>query len=206
VFLSEADLLSKAHSLAGRHVASLGSRAHKGGVGELVEIALGLTPGSSPEPDVASLGIEVKTLPVQNGKVIESTWVCSATPSSILEETWSTSRVRKKLARVLFVPVEGGDVPVDARRVGTAFLWSPNLDDEAILRRDWEDLADLVAHGLGFAVSARRGTALQLRPKAKDNTVRRTSIDVAGESYEHAPQGFYLRRPFTQGIIAAVFG
>jgi DNA mismatch repair protein MutH len=50
--------------------------------------------------------------------------------------------------------------------VGTSFVWCPNDDEERVLRTDWEDLADIVANGLGFAVTARRGVALQLRPKA----------------------------------------
>lgn len=202
----EAALLRRARSLAGRKVASLGRREHKGGVGELIELALGLVPSSAPEPDVLTLGIEVKTLPVEDGRVRESTWVCSASPASLVEERWATSRVRKKLARVLWVPVEAGAVPVAERRVGTAFLWSPDEDEEALLRADWEDLADLVAQGLGFAVSARRGRALQLRPKAKNASVRRAALDVEGERYLAAPQGFYLRRAFTQAIVGRVFG
>jgi DNA mismatch repair protein MutH len=204
----EAALLARARGLAGRLVASLGevSGRHKGGVGERVEVALGLVPSSAPEPDVPALGIEVKTVPVAEGRVLESTWVCSASPASIQEETWATSRVRKKLTRVLFVPVEGGKVPHDKRRVGTAFLWTPDDDEEAVLRADWEDLADLVAHGLGFAITARRGRALQLRPKAKNASVRRAALDVEGERYVAAPQGFYLRRGFVQAIVDRLFG
>ena len=203
VYADEGALLARAHAFAGRPLASLGARAPgKGGVGELIERALGLVKSSAPGPDVASLGVEVKTLPVHDGRVAQSTWVCSAAPESIKSETWATSRVRAKLARVLFVPVEArGAQP----RVGTAFLWSPHDDDESVLRNDWEDLADLVAHGLSFGVSARRGTVLQLRPKAKDATVMRITTDVDGEGYVSAPQGFYLRRAFTQGIVDARF-
>jgi DNA mismatch repair protein MutH len=205
-------LLGRARSLAGLRVASLTGTAsprHKGGVGNAVERALGLLPSSAPGPDVPAAGgfagLEVKTLPVAAGSVLESTWVCSASPDSMQTETWATSRVRGKLARVLFVPVEAGPVPVQDRRVGTPFLWCPNDDDEAVLRTDWEDLADLVANGLGFAVSARRGRALQLRPKAASKRVRRMAVDVEGESYVNAPQGFYLRRSFTQGLLRALF-
>jgi DNA mismatch repair protein MutH len=198
-------ILARARSLAGRLLATLGAVSEgKGAVGELIERALGLTRSSAPEPDFKGAGVEVKTLPVDDGKVVESTWVCSASPASIVDETWPTSRVRHKLARVLFVPVEAkGDVA--ARRVGTAFLWSPGDDEERTLRGDWEDLADLVAHGLGFAVTARRGRALQLRPKAKHARVVRTAVDVEGGSYELKPQGFYLRRAFTQNIVDTLF-
>jgi len=211
--LDEDGLLKRARDLAGLPLSSLATFATasaktKGGIGELIERALGFMPSSSPEPDVPSLGIEIKTLPVEGAtaRVVESTWVCSASPDALKVETWSTSRARKKLARVLFVPVESarsGDV--DKRRVGTAFLWSPTVDEEDVLRADWEDLADIVAHGLGFAVTARRGRALQLRPKARDASVRRIATDVAGDEYVDAPQGFYLRRSFTQRIVDDVF-
>lgn len=203
--------LARARSLAGTRVISLldddASPLHKGSVGTAVERALGIRNSSIPAPDVPELGLEVKTLPVSaEGRVLESTWVCVAPPESLARETWATSAVRAKLACVLFVPVEGAHVPLDERRVGTSFVWQPSDEEEAILRRDWEDLADIVANGLGFAVTARRGTALQLRPKAANAAVRNTQRAIDGDEYEGAPQGFYLRRAFTQRIVDERFG
>lgn len=209
--------LGRARSLAGLRLATLTTgenERHKGSIGNAIERALGLTPSSAAGPDVPAHasheapfreGLEVKTLPVAGGRVLESTWVASASTESMQTETWLTSRVRAKLACVLFVPVEGGTVPFDQRRVGTSFVWCPDDVEEATLRADWEDLADLVAQGLGFAVSARRGRALQLRPKAANATVRRTSAAADGEEYRGRPQGFYLRRAFTQAILDARF-
>jgi DNA mismatch repair protein MutH len=209
---TEAALLTLARSFAGRSVSSLLASSseptlllHKGGVGQVIERALGVV-GAATGPDFAQLGVEVKTLPVHNGRVTESTYVCMASPERAQQETWLTSWVRSKIARVLFVPVESDrEVPLDARRVGTAFLWSPSDDDERVLRADWEDLSDLVARGLGFAVTARRGRVLQLRPKAPDARTFRT-IDVDGESVRVRPQGFYLRTRFTQAIVERTFG
>ena len=49
----------------------------KGWVGQLIEQALGASAGALPEPDFVTLGIELKTLPVdQNYKPRESTYVC----------------------------------------------------------------------------------------------------------------------------------
>jgi DNA mismatch repair protein MutH len=204
--------LDRARSLAGLRVASLLDDAnplHKGSVGTAIERALGIVPSSAPTPDVPELGLEVKTLPVSMedgvGRVLESTWVCTAPPEALARETWATSCVRAKLACVLFVPVEGAPVAPEERRVGTSFIWRPDDDEAAILRRDWEDLADIVANGLGFAVTARRGSALQLRPKAANASVRNAQRAVDGEEYEGAPQGFYLRRSFTQRIVDARF-
>jgi DNA mismatch repair protein MutH len=129
--------------------------------------------------------------------VLESTWVASAVPATLADETWPTSLVRRKLAHVLFVPIADG-------RVQRAFLWSPSQDEERVLRADWEDLADLVANGLGFAVTARRGTALQLRPKAANASERTTARTVGGDEVVIPPQGFYLRRAFTQQIVDAL--
>ncbi|MBI1944171.1 MAG: DNA mismatch repair protein MutH [Deltaproteobacteria bacterium] len=221
--LSEAALVARAQALAGRALAELPrgvfarvpvargaplrgvSLRGKGAMGTLVERALGIAPSSSPEPDLPALGIEVKTLPVVRGRLRESTWVCSATPTALLRETWVTSRVRARLARVLFVPIDVDASALLARRVGTPFLWSPSDEDEALLRRDWEDLADLVAHGLASPRSARRGCVLQLRPKGRDAEQLRRAIASDGEPYLTRPLGFYLRRAFGQRILDATF-
>lgn len=205
---TEQSLMALALALAGRPLGALVSAdaaRGKGAMGALIERALGVVPSSRPEPDVPELGVEVKTVPVKLGRVAESTWVCTAAPASLVEETWASSRARAKLARVLFVPIDVAAATLTERRVGTPFLWSPSVDDEAVLRRDWEDLADLVAHGLSSSVSARRGCALQLRPKAKDASVRRRASTVEGDGYLARPQGFYLRRTFVQGIVDRVF-
>jgi DNA mismatch repair protein MutH len=177
-------------------------------VGQRLEQALGLKPRFDDVDDPVT-GVEVKTLPIGIAKdgrarVLESTFVTSASASSLVHETWASSRVKKKLARVLFVPVERS-----TSRIGAAFLYEPDDDDEALLRADWEDLADFVAAGLGFAISARRGHLLQLRPKARNaqamTTATTTGTTSRGEEVEIRPQGFYLRPKFTQYLIDTRF-
>lgn len=212
-------LLAQARSWAGSTVDDVtvggSSGVHKGSVGQRLERALGLKPVFDDVDDPAS-GVEVKTLPFRidaagRPRVTESTFVTSASLSSLIGERWETSRVKKKLTRVLFVPVErvrgervpGGRLPERGRpgRIGTAFLYEPDDVDEAILRADWEDLADLVARGLGFAISARRGRVLQLRPKAKNAAVMTTAETADGDEIQLRPQGFYLRTRFTQRLV-----
>lgn len=207
-------LLATARSWAGRAVDDVArpdlarSRAdgprNKGGVGQRLELALGLAPRFDDVDDPSS-GVEVKTLPFRvdaagRPRTLEATFVTSATASDLVHETWATSRARKKLTRVLFIPVER-----DTETVGTAFLYEPDAMTLDVLRHDWEDLADLVARGLGFACSSRRGTILHLRPKARDASVV-THVDVVGEDdVALRPQGFYLRRSFTQALVDALF-
>ncbi len=211
--LDETSLVLRARALAGRRVDDVAAQVGavmpaglvrtKGFVGTLLEQALGAYAGSRPVPDFTSIGVELKALPVDaQGRVLESTFVCTAAPRPLVTETWATSRAREKLARVLFVPVEADrTTPLSTRRIGAAFLWSPDVADEALLRRDWEDLADLVARGLADHVSARRGVVLQLRPKAPNAAQRRDGVDEEGDAYRARPLGFYLRSKFTASIL-----
>lgn len=220
---SETDLLQQARGLAGRtlgevlHIleprASPGFRPAKGQVGQWIERLLGAEAGSLPVPDFPHLGIELKTLPVDaSGRPRESTFVCSASLAGLAEETWATSRVRQKLACVLWVPVESHPgLAFESRRIGTPWLWRPDADEERTLRADWEDLADLAVHGLAEVVGARRGTALQLRPKARDAAVRQRTraLALAGDDEELCsvrPSGFYLRATFTAALLRHAFG
>jgi DNA mismatch repair protein MutH len=195
------ELLHAARRLAGLEVTSVAGRG-KGGVGQSVERALGLSPRFD-EVDDPDSGVEVKTLPVRLcddvATVTEVTFVTTATPESLITETWLTSRARRKLRRVLFVPVVHDDN--DIVRFGAAFYWQPTPADDAVLRKDWEDLSDLVARGLGFAVTSRRGRWLHLRPKARDAAHTRRAGTVDEDGVVVRPQGFYLRRSLTQRVL-----
>lgn len=214
---SEAELLARAQQIAGETVAVVAARVgitapadlsgHKGFVGHLVERWLGASAGSRPEPDFLELGIELKTLPIDSaGRPYESTFVCTIGPSELSDVEWDASHVRRKLARVLFVPVEGDrGRPLAERRFGTALLWSPDPDELSALRFDWEELAGTVAR-LGFdGVTGHMGRVLQIRPKARDSRARRRAFDVSGATIDALPRGFYLRATFTGAIVRRHF-
>jgi len=214
---SEDELLARARALGGRKLADIAAdlgttappdlRHHKGWVGNLVERALGATAASRAEPDFVALGIECKTLPVDGrGKPVESTFVCTVPLHEVGEVPWERSRVRKKLAHVLWVVVQGDRaIAVGERRVGAALLWQPSPDQEQALRDDWEELAGIIGLGDIEAITGRLGRFLQVRPKAADSKVRRRSIDTEGEMIETLPRGFYLRATFTAGILQEHF-
>ena len=207
------ELLDRARALGGSTLAELAQRTRtampidprraKGFVGELVERAMGAARSSRPEPDFAALGVELKTLPIgDDGQPRESTFVCTV-PRAELEAPWERSRVRHKLARVLFVPVEASPaVAHAARRVGSAFVWSPDADEEATLRADWEELSGLLLASGHEHVSARHGRALQLRPKGANAAARVRACDADGAPMMALPRAFYLRRTFVASILA----
>jgi DNA mismatch repair protein MutH len=210
---SESELLARARALAGRTVGELAAaqgleapasqRRAKGFVGQLVERALGATASTRAVADFESLGVELKTLPVRrDGRPAESTFVCTIPLARLPDLDWADSPLRKKLARVLFLPVESEpSVPLAGRRLGTPFLWSPSAEEEAILRDDWAELAGLIAGGHVESLTAHAGRALQVRPKAAHGRVRTRAPEADGGFVATVPRGFYLRASFTAALL-----
>lgn len=211
----DAELLQRARALAGHRLGEVARRfglpvppdlrRHKGWVGQLLETALGASAGSRALPDFPHLGIEMKTLPVTAaGKPRESTYVCTMPLDGSLEPTWEDSWVRGKLSCVLWVPVVGeGAVPPGDRQIGTPFLWRPSADEDALLRADWEGVAELAALGELWQLHARHGVVLQVRPKGARASDRTWVLGEEGAWVQDMPRGFYLRPTFTAKILAA---
>ena len=210
---SEAELIQKATAMAGKSLQQIANQlrysvpekldGNKGWSGEIIEHYLGANAGSSPEPDFTNIGVELKTLPIaKNGKPKESTFVCTV---SLLPEDnarWENSLVKRKLSRVLWVPVEGATtIPLPQRRIGNAILWSPSPAQEKILREDWEELMNMVQTGQLEQITARYGKYLQIRPKAQNARSLRMGINAEGDIVKTLPRGFYLRTSFTAIII-----
>ncbi len=210
---SEAELLQRCRAIAGVSLGELAARVgvavpdnllrQKGWVGQLLEQILGADAQSLAEPDFRAIGVELKTLPVDsNGKPRESTYVCTVPLEEGLEPTWEQSWVRRKLSRVLWLPVEAErEIPIAQRRVGTALLWSPSEEEDALLRRDWEELAEMICMGELEQITARMGSVLQIRPKAANSKVRCTTVGADGEAIRTNPRGYYLRVSFTRKLL-----
>ena len=189
---------------AGLKIAVPASRARaKGWAGQLIERYLGATAASQPEPDFVSLGIELKTIPVnRRGRARESTFVCMAPMRGSSGLRWSDSTVRRKLKRVLWVPVEADpDILPANSRTGNAFLWSPSPEQARILEQDWQELVEMLCLGDIDKVSAKHGEYLQVRPKAANAaSLARTTL-AEGETALTLPRGFYLRTRFTNMLL-----
>lgn len=211
---SEKELMDRAYSLAGKTLHDLSvewkqtlpdSLIHaKGWIGQLLEKALGATASNLDQPDFLDLGIELKTLPIHpNGQPVESTFVCSvAIPSA--RENWLESRVYRKLARVLWIPIEVlSDRSLPTRRVGMPFLWSPSPLISKQLQQDWEELMEMIELGQFENLDAHKGEYLQIRPKAPNSKTFIKVISHLGEILSIVPKGFYLRTQFTKSIISS---
>jgi len=211
---TQAELLARAQSLAGHTVAEIAAKAGrevpadlrraKGFIGHLAEWATGAPGGSTAGPDFAKLGIELKTIPVSvAGRPTESTFVCTIDLRQITRTEWESSALRRKLAHVLWIPIESNaHVPLGARRFGQPLLWQPSDEDQAVLRADWEELVELIGRDDIDRVNARAGRYLQVRPKAANSRQRTRALDRDDVPIRALPRGFYLRRVFTERIFA----
>ena len=211
------ELLQLCNNIAGQSLQELAEaagiemakdlRTNKGWVGQLIEWHLGATAGSKPEQDFKHLGIELKTIPIdQFGKVLETTFVCSTPLLNTLNITWENSNIRNKLSKVLWVPVQGErSVELSQRIVGSGFLWSANHTEETLLKNDWNELMDKIALGEIESISARDGQAIQLRPKAANGQCLTNAYGSDGGIIKVRPRGFYLKKSFTQLIINQQF-
>lgn len=210
---SEQELLERAEQLAGLPLAALAARAGltlpsdmreaKGHAGTLLEFALGADAASRPQPDFSTLGIELKSIPVNAlGAPTESTYLCVAPLRGAAGQRFEDSLAWRKLRRVLWIPVESTPaLPLAERRIGWPLLWSPDPDQARTLREDWEELMELLATG-GFAqLDSRVGEYLQIRPKAANSRALAPSFDAAGLPAATLPRGFYLRTRLTRRIL-----
>ena len=207
------ELEARARALAGVSVGELAQHAGvklptepcqaKGWLGQLIESRLGATAGPRAEPDFQAIGVELKTLPLnRHGRPRESTYVCTVPLTSTGDHVWETSWVRRKLSKVLWIPVEADPgIALARRRIGFPLLWSPTPEQAEMLRRDWEELMDMVCLGRLEEITARHGVCLQIRPKAANSRALRIATGAGGEQTLSLPRGFYLRSSFTAQIL-----
>lgn len=209
------DLMERAESLTGITVQQLSNKLGteipesvtnaKGWFGNLLEQYLGADAASNPEPDFVQLGIELKSIPIdKNGKPKESTYICVVQLDPAALASWESSLVKCKLTEVLWIPYEvDKQIPIPLRRIGSPVLWKPDASQENQLRKDWQELCDLIALGDLNKISASMGEYLQIRPKAANASMLTKDKNQTGENILTLPRGFYLRPTFTRSIISA---
>lgn len=212
--INKQELLDRANKLTGITLQQLANqmqvivptemRHAKGWAGKLLELALGANAGSAPEPDFIQLGVELKTIPVdESGKPKESTYICvvQLDPKALM--SWESSLVKHKLNEVLWVPVEATKTtPLSLRRIGSPVLWQANEQQEKQLQEDWQELSDMVAFGELDKISSSMGKYLQIRPKAANASSLTQDKNQTGVKKSTLPRGFYLRPSFTHSIIS----
>ncbi|WP_299076017.1 DNA mismatch repair endonuclease MutH [uncultured Paraglaciecola sp.] len=211
------ELMLRAEALAGLTLGELAAMAEvkvpinfkreKGWTGQLIEHCLGASAGSKTQQDFATLGVELKTIPINElGKPLETTYVCYAPLTNIAGIEWHSSSVKNKIQKVLWVPIDGRrEISPQNRCIATPFLWTPNTLQDMQLRNDWEELMELIALGEVENITAKHGQYLQLRPKAANGSALTQGIGKNGQVIQTRPRGFYLKKEFTHIILENAF-
>lgn len=208
------ELCLRAHALSGHTLAEIGAALNKplptdgkhakGWLGQLAEFALGADPQAYDKPDFLEIGVELKTVPINaHGKPAESTFCCSIALNSADREEWASSRLRQRLSKVLFLPVDGAQhLPFAERRFQTPRLWLRTAEEDRALHADWEDLMGRIGCGQSARLRGSLGVMLQVRPKAATSRTRRWASGPLGPTLEK-PLGFYLRASFVGRLLVA---
>jgi DNA mismatch repair protein MutH len=169
---SEEQILAKASELRGRLLGTLpGARftaatgaTGRAEVGHAIEHYFGIPPNPSPLPDFPGAGIELKVLPLRRtGRglaVKERTVISQIDYLKLMEQTWATASVRKKL-RILFVFFEHLDgMPKEAFPIHDVLLWQPDARTNLLLQADWERVSQKVRQGKAHELSESDGAIM----------------------------------------------
>jgi DNA mismatch repair endonuclease MutH len=172
-------------------------------VGHAIEAWFGIPPNPSAEPDFPGAGIELKAVPLVRGddgiRVKERTVISLIDYGTIVDETWQTASVRKKL-RILFVFFEHlPGRPKDDFPIHHVLLWEPRGEVEDQIRRDWETIRDTVRAGRAHELSEADGRILGPCTKGA------TGADVRSQPYSDVPakpRAFALKPAFTFALYS----
>lgn len=171
---TEAEVLEYAKKLRGKRLRDVlpasgrvaeSKPGDKGAVGQLVERAFGLARSSEQRPDFGNAGIELKVVPLKRSsrsvRSKERTSVTMIDYGALVDETWHTAKVRKKIEKILFVfyyHVDKGN-PLDTV-IEETVLWIPQGELLPQLRSDWSVVRKKVLDGLAHEISEGDGRVL----------------------------------------------
>lgn len=213
---SFAELNERAAALLGQNLAVLAQQARlrlpdstlhgKGFTGELIEILLGADAGSDSAPDFSTLGVELKTMPVDGNLMpLESTFICALNLQNLRGVDFWHSVLWHKMQRMLWVFIRAErERPLPERYVAGYYFYRPSGEDLRQLEQDYNELTSLICEGRIEELTAHLGEIVQLRPKAADGTALTPCVGPDGTLIMTRPRGFYLRRSFTSRICTSL--
>jgi DNA mismatch repair endonuclease MutH len=209
---SEQEILAKAAELEGRLLGSIpGARftAATGGTGRAeaghaIETHFGIPKNPSPLPDFPGAGIELKAVPLRRtGRglgVKERTFISLIDYLTLIDETWATASVRKKL-KILFVFFEHIDEqPKSTFPIRKFLLWEPDARTDALLQADWDRIFAKVRQGRADELSESDGAIMGPCTKGATGLSRRPQ--PFGDPAR--PRAWALKPSFTLQLFRAI--
>jgi DNA mismatch repair endonuclease MutH len=186
---------------------------NRGAGGLICELILGLSNNCLPGPDIHDVAVEVKTLPIYVDTSIpkEPTQIAMIDYSKLVDETWKTAAIRKKIARVLWVGY--GVQRQRARRVQTGYRilgWHLEImpePDVEICGRDWQHIRGFVESGRTEELSCSMGEFIEPKTKAQNRNDTRLAPGPNGQQIMARRRAFYFKKAYTRTrIIPSILG
>ncbi len=183
------------------------SLANKGAGGLIGELILGLKNNAFSLPDMQDVGVEVKYLPIYLDKSIpkEPTQITMINFLTVVNETWETASIRKKIARVFWVGYAVSRqskkwVQVNYRVLGWHLEIMPE-SDRKICEKDWQCIREYVASGRAEELSCSMGTLIEPKTKGSGGEQTRSAPGPHGHQIQVKPRAFYFKKAYTKTRI-----
>lgn len=182
----------------------------KGASGLIVENLLGVSNNNRPEADIASIGCEIKVLPLQknrNGdiKAKEPTAIQSINYCEVANENWNTAKLRKKISLtfwVVYLAKENGiSLKQDDYKIVDYYLDHPSSIETAIFKQDWEEIQDYIIKGAADKLSCSMGQYIEPKTKGANNMDLTNAPDGKGGLIKARRRAFYYKKRYTNQHI-----
>jgi DNA mismatch repair endonuclease MutH len=215
-FETEEALLERAGQLKGKSISEIFqgeiNEKNKGNIGNIIESnGFGIKNNSDARPDFETLGIELKILPLKrlgdkSLTVKERTKICLINYKKLIAENWNGSHARHKLNKILFVFHEyDGKYPMNSK-ILNHLLYKLEMNEEPLIRSDWERTKKLVDDGLAHTLSESQNRILAASRSGAGKLTEDQWPEQPNQTYSRTARqrSFSLKPSYTKTLWSAL--
>lgn len=194
------------------------SSKSKNQIATIIKKTIGFKSVKSNIKEFEQLGIMVKTIKVRKSSnyPFEAVSFQTMKLKEFVTEEWEDSTFKEYINKILFIPVysEKKDATLEEKYLGKSFFWSPSIEQESIIKNEWEQYKSEVLNGQckidKVKMNSKKGfkevselskesqtKVIHMRPHGRDSYDR--DEDVFGNSI--AKQCFWLNKIFIQSLL-----
>ncbi len=190
----------------------------KNQIATIIKKSIGFKSIKSNIKEFEQLGIILKTIKIKrsNNYPFEAISFPSMKLQELILENWENSTFKEYINKILFVPVysDNKKSSLDKKYLGKSFFWSPSVEEENTIKKEWEQYKSEVANGqckihLVTVVSKKgfkevsdlskesKTSIIHMRPHGRDSNDR----DEDGLGNSIVKQSFWLNKGFIQKLL-----
>lgn len=189
----------------------------KNKVATILKKMIGFKSVSSKIKEFEQLGIIVKSIKLRrkDNVLLEAISFPTMKLQEFVEEKWEESTFKSYISKILFIPVYHDGNSLDEKYLATAFFWSPSIEEEAQIYKEWKMYQDEVKAGACRVAKIKNNSKkgykevsnlskesqtkiIHMRPHGKDSSDR--DEDALGNSI--VKQCFWFNKKFMSQLIS----